>query len=82
MIKEILLRRKIPLLLVLALTFGVLGGLADYLGPAVRMDENELHPPALSQQETAGSASAPAVSAAGAVLIRADTGALLFEKDA
>lgn len=48
MIKEILLRRKIPLLLVLALTFGVLGGLADYLGPAVRMDENELHPPALS----------------------------------
>ena len=56
MIKEILLRRKIPLLLVLALTFGVLGGLADYLGPAVRMDENELHPPALSQQETAGAA--------------------------
>ena len=50
MIKEILLRRKIPLLLVLALTFGVLGGLADYLGPAVRVDENELHPPALSQQ--------------------------------
>ena len=82
MIKESLLRRKIPLLLVLALTFGVLGGLADYLGPAVRVDENELHPPALSQQETAGSASAPAVSAAGAVLIRADTGALLFEKDA
>ena len=82
MIKEILLRRKIPLLLVLALTFGVLGGLADYLGPAVRVDENELHPPALSQQETAGSASAPAVSAAGAVLIRADTGAILFEKDA
>lgn len=82
MIKEILLRRKIPLLLVFALTFGVLGGLADYLGPAVRVDENELHPPALSQQETAGSASAPAVSAAGAVLIRADTGAILFEKDA
>ena len=82
MIKESLLRRKIPLLLVLALTFGVLGGLADYLGPAVRVDENELHPPALSQQETAGSASAPAVSAAGAVLIRADTGAILFEKDA
>ena len=82
MIKEILLRRKIPLLLVLALTFGVLGGLADYLGPAVRVDENELHPPALSRQETAGSASAPAVSAAGAVLIRADTGAILFEKDA
>ena len=82
MIKEILLRRKIPLLLVLALTFGVLGGLADYLGPAVRVDENELHPPALSRQDTAGSASAPAVSAAGAVLIRADTGAILFEKDA
>ena len=69
MIKEILLRRKIPLLLVLALTFGVLGGLADYLGPAVRVDENELHPPALSRQDTAVSASAPAVSAAGAVLI-------------
>ena len=82
MIKEILLRRKIPLLLVLALTFGVLGGLADYLGPAVRVDENELHPPALSRQDTAVSASAPAVSAAGAVLIRADTGAILFEKDA
>ena len=82
MIKESLLRRKIPLLLVLALTFGVLGGLADYLGPAVRVDENELHPPALSRQDTAVSASAPAVSAAGAVLIRADTGAILFEKDA
>lgn len=82
MIKEILLRRKIPLLLVLALTFGVLGGLADYLGPAVRVDEKELHPPALSRQDTAVSASAPAVSAAGAVLIRADTGAILFEKDA
>ena len=40
MIKESLLRRKIPLLLVLALTFGGLGGLADYLGPAVRVDEN------------------------------------------
>ena len=39
MIKESLLRRKIPLLLVLALTFGVLGGLADYFGPAVRVDE-------------------------------------------
>jgi len=38
MIKESLLRRKIPLLLVLALTFGVLGGLADYFGPAVRVD--------------------------------------------
>ena len=82
MIKEILLRRKIPLLLVLALTFGVLGGLADYLGPAVRVDEKELHPPTLSQQETAGSAAAPAVSAAGAILIRTDTGAVLFEKDA
>lgn len=46
MIKESLLRRKIPLLLVLALTFGVLGGLADYFGPAVRVDENALHPPA------------------------------------
>ena len=82
MIREILLRRKIPLLLVLALTFGVLGGLADYLGPAVRVDEKELHPPTLSQQETAGSAAAPAVSAAGAILIRTDTGAVLFEKDA
>lgn len=81
MIKESLLRRKIPLLLVLALTFGVLGGLADYFGPAVRVDENVLHPPAHAQPETTG-ASAPAVSAAGAILIRADTGAILFEKEA
>ena len=81
MIKESLLRRKIPLLLVLALTFGVLGGLADYFGPAVRVDENALHPPAHAQPETTG-APAPAVSAAGAVLIRADTGAILFEKEA
>lgn len=79
MIKESLLRRKIPLLLVLALTFGVLGGLADYFGPAVRVDENTLHPPAHAQPETTG---APAVSAAGAILIRADTGAILFEKEA
>ena len=49
MIKESLLRRKIPLLLVLALTFGVLGGLADYFGPAVGVDENTLHPPAQAQ---------------------------------
>ena len=81
MIKERLLRRKIPILLVLALTFGVLGGLADYFGPAVRVDENELHPPAHAQPETVGAA-APAVSAAGAVLIRADTGAVLFEQEA
>ena len=60
MIKESLLRRKIPLLLVLALTFGVLGGLADYFGPAVRVDENTLHPPAHAQPETTG-APAPAV---------------------
>ena len=79
MIKESLLRRKIPLLLVLALTFGVLGGLADYFGPAVRVDENTLHPPAHAQPETTG---APAVSAAGAILIRADTGAIIFEKEA
>ncbi len=81
MIKESLLRRKIPLLLVLALTFGVLGGLADYFGPAVRVDENTLHPPAHAQPKTTG-APAPAVSAAGAILIRADTGAILFEKEA
>ena len=81
MIKESLLRRKIPLLLVLALTFGVLGGLADYFGPAVRVDENALHPPAHAQPEATG-APAPAVSAAGAILIRADTGAILFEKEA
>ena len=80
--KEKILRRKIPLLLVLALTFGLLGGLADYFGPAVRVDENELHPPVKGSQETACSAPAPTVSAAGAVLIRAQTGEVLFEKDA
>ena len=62
MIKEILLRRKIPLLLVFALTFGVLGGLADYFGPAVRVDENALHPPAHAQPKTTG-APAPAAYA-------------------
>ena len=82
MVKEKILRRKIPLLLVLALTFGLLGGLADYFGPAVRVDENELHPPAKTPQETACSAPAPTVSAAGAVLIRAQTGEVLFEKNA
>lgn len=81
MIKESLLRRKIPLLLVLALTFGVLGGLADYFGPAVRVDENTLHPPAHGAAGNDG-APAPAVSAAGAILIRADTGAIIFEKEA
>lgn len=82
MMKERLLRRKIPLLLVLALTFGMLGGLADYFGPAVRVDENELHPPASPQKEALCGTAAPTVSAQGAILIRADTGAVLFEKDA
>ena len=82
MMKEKILRRKIPILLVLALTFGLLGGLADYFGPAVRVDENELHPPAAPQRDTLCGGAAPAVSAAGAILIRADTGAVLFEKEA
>ena len=47
----------------------------------MRVDENTLHPPAHAQPETTG-APAPAVSAAGAILIRADTGAIIFEKEA
>ena len=58
---------------------GMIGGLMDYLSPSVNADEDILTPP---QQNVSVSASAPAISAAGAILVDAETGEMLFEKDA
>ena len=58
---------------------GMLGGLFDYMSPSVNADEEMLLPP---RRNVSVSASVPAVSAVGAVLIDAETGEVLYEKDA
>ena len=60
----------------------MLGGSWIILAQQYGWDENELHRPRYRKAGNGRQAVAPAVSAAGAVLIRADTGAILFEKDA
>ncbi|MBQ4649619.1 MAG: D-alanyl-D-alanine carboxypeptidase [Firmicutes bacterium] len=63
----------------LCTAIGMIGGLMDYLSPSVNADEDILTPP---QQNVSVSASAPVISAAGAILADAATGEVLFEKDA
>ncbi|MBR5229488.1 MAG: D-alanyl-D-alanine carboxypeptidase [Firmicutes bacterium] len=58
---------------------GMWGGLLDFMSPSVNADEDIFVPP---QQNVSVSAEVPAVSAAGAILTNAETGQVLFEKDA
>ena len=60
-------------------TAGMLGGLFDYMSPSVNADEEMLLPP---RRNVSVSASMPAVSAAGAILIDEGSGEVLYEKNA
>lgn len=67
------------IVIILCALAGLWGGLADFMSPSVNADEEMLLPP---RQNVSVSASVPAVSAAGAILIDAGTGKVLYEKDA
>ena len=62
------------------LVFGMLGALVQYLGPTLRAGEEELKQK-LGESINV-SVPAPSVSAEGAVLIDADSGRVLYEKNA
>ena len=62
------------------LVFGMLGALVQYLGPTLRAGEEELKQK--PGESINASVPAPSVSAEGAVLIDADSGRVLYEKNA
>lgn len=62
------------------LVFGMLGALVQYLGPTLRAGEEELKQK--PGESINVSVPAPSVSAEGAVLIDADSGRVLYEKNA
>lgn len=61
------------------LVFGMLGGLTQYFGPTLRAGEEELK--RTPRESINVSIKAPAVSAEGAILIDADSGQVLYEKN-
>lgn len=67
------------IIIVLCAFAGFWGGLADFMSPSVNADEDLLVPP---RQSVSVSASVPAVSASGAILMDGETGEILFEKNA
>ncbi len=71
--------RGLAAVLTCCIGLGLLGGLAEYMSPSVRVDENELKPP---QRSVNAILKAPSVSAEGAVLIDAVSGQVLYEKNA
>ena len=70
--------RTLAAITVVFLIFGMLGGLVEYMGPTMRVDEDELKPP---QRSVSASVQAPSVSAEGAVLIEGSSGRVLYEKN-
>lgn len=67
------------IVIVLCALAGLWGGLADFMSPSVNADEEMLLPP---RQNVSVASRVPAISAAGAVLMNAETGEILFEKNA
>ena len=70
--------RTLAVITVVCLFFGMLGGLVEYMGPTMRVDEDELKPP---QRSVSASVEAPSVSAEGAVLVDGSSGRVLYEKN-
>lgn len=70
--------RTLTAITVVCLAFGMLGGLVEYMSPAMRVDEDELKPP---QRSVSASVRAPSVSAEGAVLVDGSSGRVLYEKN-
>lgn len=71
--------KKVKMLMVLAFMIGSLGGLAEYFSPSVRVDDNDL----FGMQESVGASSlVPTISAEGAILINAEDGSVIYEKNA
>lgn len=70
--------RTLAVITVVCLVFGMLGGLVEYMGPTMRVDEDELKPP---QRSVSASVQAPSVSAEGAVLVDGSSGRVLYEKN-
>ncbi|MBR6528747.1 MAG: D-alanyl-D-alanine carboxypeptidase [Firmicutes bacterium] len=58
---------------------GSLGGLAEYFSPSVRVDDNDLFG---MQESVEASSLAPTISAEGAILINAEDGSVIYEKNA
>ena len=67
------------IIFVICLSLGVLGGLFDYLSPSINADETMLVP---QRQNVSVSAHVPSISAAGAILIDARSGEVLYQKNA
>lgn len=71
-------KRTLAVVTAACLLFGMLGGLVEYMGPTMRVDEDELKPP---QRSVSASVQAPSVSAEGAVLVDGSSGRVLYEKN-
>ena len=71
--------KKVKILIVLAFMIGSLGGLAEYFSPSVRVDDNDLFG---MQESVEASSLAPTISAEGAILINAEDGSVIYEKNA
>ena len=71
--------KKVKMLMVLAFMIGSLGGLAEYFSPSVRVDDNDLFD---MQESVEASSLAPTISAEGAILINAEDGSVIYEKNA
>ena len=71
--------KKVKMLMVLAFMIGSLGGLAEYFSPSVRVDDNDLFG---MQESVEASSLAPTISAEGAILINAEDGSVIYEKNA
>lgn len=71
--------KKVKMLMVLAFMIGSLGGLAEYFSPSVRVDDNDIFG---MQESVEASSLAPTISAEGAILINAEDGSVIYEKNA
>lgn len=65
--------------MVFAFILGLIGGLTEYFSPSIKVDENSLLFP---KESVEASGLAPVLSAKGAILINADDGSVIYEKDA
>lgn len=71
--------KKLKVVLAICLCIGIMGGLAEYLGPTLRVNEEET---GTEEKTVSSEVRAPVVSAGGAILIDAEDGRVIYEKDA
>lgn len=71
--------KKLKVVLAVCLCIGIIGGLAEYIGPTLRVNEEET---GTEEKAVSAEVRAPVVSAGGAILIDAKDGRVIYEKDA